>query len=100
MVNKLERQRVDAEDEAVRSRDKLRELKQSRAVEQAMEEGRRLGFEEGLKQGRFIHPDAEAAPPKSRERRLSANKAGERPSPKSDSSGSARSFGTIPRCGF
>jgi len=100
VVNKLERQRVDAEDEAVRSRDKLRELKQSRAVEQAMEEGRRLGFEEGLKQGRFTLPDPEAAPPKSQERRLSAKREGERPSPKSDSSGSARSFGTTPRCEF
>jgi hypothetical protein len=92
---------VEAEDEAVRSRDKIRQLMQSRAVEQAMEEGRRLGFEEGLKQGRSIHPAPEDPP-----RRRSARTEADRASvgyPKSDSSGSARSSGThdrIPRCGF
>jgi len=79
---------------------------QSRAVEQAMEEGRRLGFEEGLKQGRSIHPAPEDPPAKSQERRRSAGTQADRASvgyPKSDSSGSARSSGThdrIPRCGF
>ena len=106
VVNKLERQRVEAEDEAVRSRDKIRQLMQSRAVEQAMEEGRRLGFEEGLKQGRSIHPAPQDPPPKSQERRRSDRTEADRASvgyPKSDSSGPARSSGThgrIPRCGF
>lgn len=106
VVNKLERQRADAEDEAVRSRDKVRKLMESRAVEQAMEEGRRLGFEEGLKQGRFLHSALEPSPSKSQERRRSARTEGDRASaeyPKSDSSGSARSSGTherVSRCGF
>jgi hypothetical protein len=106
VVNKLERQRVDAEDEAVRSRDKIRRLMESRAVEQAMEEGRRLGFEEGLKQGRFLHSAPEPVPAKSQERRRSSRTEGDRAPagyPKSDSSGSARSSGTherVPRCGF
>ena len=40
MVNKPERRRVDAENEAVRSREKVRTLMENRAVEQAMEEDR------------------------------------------------------------
>ncbi|KIM49942.1 hypothetical protein M413DRAFT_439058 [Hebeloma cylindrosporum] len=100
VVNKLERQRVDAENEAVRSRDKIRKLMETRAVEQAMEEGRRLGFEEGLKQGRSLHPVPEASPPKSQERRRSARTEGNRGSvgyPKSESSGSSRSSETHER---
>ena len=109
VVNKLERQRADAEDEAVRTREKVRALTEARAVEQAMEEGRRLGFEEGLRQGRYAHPAPEAVAPKSRSRRHSSRAEDDRGSaisrnldPEPGSSGSARSSGTrksIPRCG-
>ncbi|KAF8872611.1 hypothetical protein CPB84DRAFT_1799127, partial [Gymnopilus junonius] len=52
IVDKLERQRAAAEEEAARSRDKVHKLSEARAVEHAMQEARWLGFEEGLKQGR------------------------------------------------
>ncbi|KAF8870425.1 hypothetical protein CPB84DRAFT_1754459 [Gymnopilus junonius] len=55
-VDKLERQRVAAEEEAARSRDKVHKLSEARAVEHAMQEARWLGFEEGLKQGRQVQP--------------------------------------------
>ncbi|KAF8162571.1 hypothetical protein B0H34DRAFT_284908 [Crassisporium funariophilum] len=54
VVDRVDRQRVEAEDEARRTREKNRTLMTQRAVEQAMEEGRRLGYEEGVTQGRML----------------------------------------------
>lgn len=48
----MDRQRANAEDEIQRLTSKLRKLQEERAVTQALEEGRRLGYEEGLRQGR------------------------------------------------
>ena len=54
VVERVDRQRADAEDEARRGRDKIRKLTEARSVELAMEEGRRLGYEEGMRQGRLM----------------------------------------------
>jgi len=54
IVDKVDQQRADAEDEARRGREKVRKLTEARAVELAMEEGRRLGYEEGMRQGRLM----------------------------------------------
>jgi flagellar biosynthesis/type III secretory pathway protein FliH len=54
VVERIDRQRVEAEESAVRAREKSRKLAEARAVDRALEEGRRLGFEEGLNQGRMI----------------------------------------------
>ncbi|KAF8801091.1 hypothetical protein BYT27DRAFT_7262318 [Phlegmacium glaucopus] len=54
IVDKVDQQRADAEDEARRGREKVRKLTEARAVELAMEEGRRLGYEEGVRQGRLM----------------------------------------------
>ena len=51
-MDRVERQRVEAQDELSRNREKIRRLSQTLAVEHALEDGRRAGFEEGLKQGR------------------------------------------------
>ena len=53
-MDKVDRQRADAEDEARRGRDKVRKLTEARSIELAMEEGRRLGYEEGMRQGRLM----------------------------------------------
>lgn len=45
---------MEAEESAVRAREKSRKLAEARAIDLAMEEGRRIGFEEGLNQGRMI----------------------------------------------
>ena len=50
----VEEQRDDAEAAAARARDTARKLNEARMVEQAREEGRRLGFEEGIRRGREI----------------------------------------------
>jgi len=55
IVDRIDRQRVEAEESAVRARERSRKLAEARAVDLAMEEGRRLGFEEGLNQGRMIN---------------------------------------------
>ncbi|KAJ3500998.1 hypothetical protein NLJ89_g9539 [Agrocybe chaxingu] len=55
VVDRLERQRVEAENEAVRARQSHRKIQEARAVELAMEEGRRLGYEEGVQQGRNLN---------------------------------------------
>ena len=52
IVDKVDRQRADAEDEAHRGREKIRKLTETRSIELAMEEGRRLGYEEGMRLGR------------------------------------------------
>ena len=54
IVERIDRQRVEAEESAVRAREKSRKLAEARAIDLAMEEGRRIGFEEGLNQGRMI----------------------------------------------
>jgi hypothetical protein len=59
VVDKVERQRSDLEEELLRTKDKMRKLARDLAVEHALEEGRRLGFEEGLRQGRALQPDPE-----------------------------------------
>ena len=53
-MDKVDRQRADAEDEARRGRDKVRKLTEARSIELAMEEGRRLGYEKGMRQGRLM----------------------------------------------
>ncbi len=57
----MERQRVEAQDELSRNREKLRRLSQTLAVEHALEDGRRAGFEEGLKQGRVYQQATSAS---------------------------------------
>ncbi|KAF5323243.1 hypothetical protein D9619_013506 [Psilocybe cf. subviscida] len=52
IVDRVDRQRANAEDEIQRLTSKLRKLQEERAVAHALEEGRRLGYEEGLRQGR------------------------------------------------
>jgi len=59
-VDRIDRQRVEAEESAVRAREKSRKLAEARAVDLALEEGRRLGFEEGLNQGRMINQVAKS----------------------------------------
>lgn len=58
-VERVDRQRVEAEEAAVKAREKSRKLVEARAVDLAMEEGRRLGFEEGLKRGRALNQMSE-----------------------------------------
>lgn len=50
----VEDQRDDAEASAARARDTARKLNEARLIEQAREEGRRLGFEEGIRRGRAM----------------------------------------------
>jgi hypothetical protein len=54
VLRAVEDQRDDAEASAARARDTARKLNEARLVEQAREEGRRLGFEEGIRRGREI----------------------------------------------
>ncbi|KDR71389.1 hypothetical protein GALMADRAFT_229682 [Galerina marginata CBS 339.88] len=68
IVERVERERAAAEEEAARARDKLHKLNEVRAVELALAEGRQLGFEEGLNQGRFMQP-RDVSPRRSRRSR-------------------------------
>lgn len=52
VLSAVENQRDDAEASAARARDTARKLHEARMVEQAREEGRRLGFEEGIRRGK------------------------------------------------
>ncbi|KAF7976030.1 hypothetical protein HWV62_8056 [Athelia sp. TMB] len=52
VVRVVEEQRDDAEAAAARSRDTARKLHEQMMIEQAREEGRKMGFEEGVKRGR------------------------------------------------
>lgn len=61
IVERVDRQRVEAEEAALRAREKHRKLAEARAVDVAMEEGRRMGYEEGLKQGRMLAQMTEEA---------------------------------------
>jgi hypothetical protein len=54
ILQTVEEQRDDAEASAARARDTARKLNEARLVEQAREEGRRLGFEEGIRRGREL----------------------------------------------
>ncbi|KAJ7625580.1 hypothetical protein FB45DRAFT_921808 [Roridomyces roridus] len=52
MVHLVERQRDDAEKEAVKARTTARQLHEQRLITDAMEEGRRLGYKAGLRRAR------------------------------------------------
>lgn len=55
MLHAAERQRDEAELAAAEAREMARQLHQERLLQAAREEGRRLGFEEGLRRGRASH---------------------------------------------
>lgn len=54
VVNAVENERDEAERAAVKARKVARELKERTVVQLAREEGRRAGFEEGIRQGRLL----------------------------------------------
>ena len=54
IIRVIDRQRFDAEKEAVEARTRARTLNQQIMVQAAMEEGRKMGLEEGLKRGRAL----------------------------------------------
>ena len=54
VVHAVENERDDAERAAVKARKVARELKERTVVQLAREEGRRAGFEEGIRQGRLL----------------------------------------------
>ena len=54
VLKAIEAQRDEAEAAAVSARSKARRLNEERLIELAREEGRRLGFEEGVRRGRRI----------------------------------------------
>ncbi|EDR02470.1 uncharacterized protein LACBIDRAFT_295432 [Laccaria bicolor S238N-H82] len=54
VVHAVENERDDAERAAVKARRVARELKERTVVQLAREEGRRAGFEEGIRQGRLL----------------------------------------------
>ncbi|KAI6042271.1 hypothetical protein EDC04DRAFT_2661963 [Pisolithus marmoratus] len=54
IVHTVETQRDEAELVAASARTKARQLRQERLIDLAREEGRRLGFEEGIRRGRRI----------------------------------------------
>jgi len=81
MLRLVEQQRDDAETAASEARAKARQLHQERIFQAAREEGRRLGFEEGLRKGRIDQerelmleeqevgqPGAQSRPPRRRPR--------------------------------
>ena len=80
IVERVDRQRVEAEEAVVRAREKTRKLSEARAVDLAMEEGRRLGFEEGLKHGRIMAHVSESEKSRSKSRTASAGGSGSRKS--------------------
>jgi hypothetical protein len=77
IVDKVDRQRADAEDEARRGRDKIRKLTEARSIELATEEGRRRGYDEGMRQGRLMMQarDSELNQPRRYFRRTSVRSA-------------------------
>ncbi|KAF9522961.1 hypothetical protein CPB83DRAFT_70442 [Crepidotus variabilis] len=95
VVDRVDRQRAEAEEAAARARERNRKLVEARAVDIAMEEGRRVGFEEGLKQGRILAemvvPQEEYydSPPR-RSRRDEKNSTSSSKSSSSQSSGGSR----------
>ncbi|KAG9317895.1 hypothetical protein JVU11DRAFT_2124 [Chiua virens] len=54
VLKAIEAQRDEAEAVAASARSKARRLKEDRLIESAREEGRRLGFEEGVRRGRHM----------------------------------------------
>jgi flagellar biosynthesis/type III secretory pathway protein FliH len=91
-VERVDRQRVEAEEAATKAREKSRKLVEARSVDLAMEEGRRLGFEEGLKHGRVLSQMSESHDDSySSSRRRSASRYGRRRKSKGGSSESLES---------
>jgi hypothetical protein len=93
VVHQLESDKTDLERELVRARDTARTFKEQNTLLHAREEGRREGFEQGLRQGRAMHgiidlaqhpsqlPSAESSNTKSsHEKSVSSRRANERPS--------------------
>jgi len=93
VVHQLESDKTDLERELVRARDTARTFKEQNTLLHAREEGRREGFEQGLRQGRAMHgiidltqhptqlPSAESSNTKSsQEKSVSSRRANERPS--------------------
>lgn len=54
IINQVAKEKHDAEEDAARARTKARQLQEEKLVMTAREEGRRLGFQEGLSRGRRI----------------------------------------------
>lgn len=54
LINRIEAQRQEAEEAAARARSTARKLKEQNVVMLAREEGRQLGYQEGLARGRSI----------------------------------------------
>jgi len=56
IVDKVDQQleQADTKDKARRGREKVRNLTEERVVASAMEEGRRMGYEEGMRQSRLM----------------------------------------------
>ncbi|KAF4614886.1 hypothetical protein D9613_003554 [Agrocybe pediades] len=54
IVDRVERERANAEEEAARARSRMHKLHEELAVERARDEARNAGFEEGLRQGRAM----------------------------------------------
>ncbi|KAH9948755.1 hypothetical protein B0H21DRAFT_689499, partial [Amylocystis lapponica] len=54
LLDSVEAQRLDAEKAAARARSTARKLQEERAVQHALEEGRKIGLEEGIERGRRL----------------------------------------------
>lgn len=87
-MDRVERERVAALADAARARDKIHKLNEARAIDLAMEEGRKFGFEEGLRQGRYVQTRREAHDDPI---------VGEERNKKRNSNGSASSDGSLSR---
>ncbi|KAF5319086.1 hypothetical protein D9611_014121 [Ephemerocybe angulata] len=61
IVNNVDRQRVEAETNAERNRARVRKLMQEQLVAQALEDGRREGFAEGVRRGREVVEERDRA---------------------------------------
>jgi hypothetical protein len=66
MVKDLARQKEEAEQSAARARAKARKLQQRQLVMQAREEGRKMGFEAGIKQAQEEYDSVAPSEPSSR----------------------------------
>ncbi|KAH6910340.1 hypothetical protein BKA70DRAFT_1399259 [Coprinopsis sp. MPI-PUGE-AT-0042] len=69
MVKDLARQKEEAEQSAARARAKARKLQQRQLVMQAREEGRKMGFEAGIKQAQEEYDSVVPYEPSTRSRR-------------------------------
>ena len=71
----LEARRHDAEQDAARARSVARKLQEERSVEAAREQGKQLGFNEGLRQGILLgRREADSHQPRSRRRQEEHNR--------------------------